>query len=271
MKRNRTSAGIAAVVLVIILVIIVAAVGAGSYFLLFKNGLKTPAAPPPTATGSSSSTNTGQVISSSQSSSQSSSSSAPFDTSGLLQSMNDLLGNFSQMTVQFSDTSTTTTSNSPPITISYVVLGHYVINSTQLTAANFTSNDGSGQDNSSAILWFDPQGNATMVTTGGANYTGTFAQVYAYAFSFYFTLFFGDASNLANSYSQLTNAVNQGSQSFGSTQLNVVSYTWNYFGGESATLQVGNLPGTSLYLVTKWEITGGGSGGSWQVISLTKA
>src|SRR5579875_3509456 len=84
--------------------------------------------------------------------------------STFITSFKDLIGNFSQMTVEYE-------SSAGNLTLSYKVLGTYMINSTQLTETNFTAI--STSENSSALLWFNPLGNITMVTYQGVNYTGS--------------------------------------------------------------------------------------------------
>jgi hypothetical protein len=153
------------------------------------------------------------------------------------------------------------------LTLSYKVLGTYMINSTQLTETNFTAI--STSENSSALLWFNPLGNITMVTYQGVNYTGSAIISASAVYVSAFLSMVDSAQTYLSDFSQ-ANLVGSGIQTFGATELQVWSYTWT-FGSVSYNFHVGNLQGTQIYLITYYQLSAAGSTDTFQLISLTKA
>jgi hypothetical protein len=275
---SRSNLGVATVALIVILIIIVAAAGTASYFVIKGYSGSPPSSQSISTTSHSTSSGSGSqqtnilsttsssLGSASTSSSSTSSGSNSFNPSYYVTSWKDLLGNFSQMTVEYNE------SGQANSTFSYDVVGHPIINSSQFTEVNFTVTSTNNPSPSSVILWYDSNGNATMITQNGYNYTsstyGNIDALYASAFQIGFL----NPTNL-NVLAQSTN-MGSSAQTLGSTQLNVVSYNWNvpYSSGETWSIHIGNVPGTSLYVLTYYVISSGGNEQlGFEVLSLSRA
>ena len=169
-------------------------------------------------------------------------------------------------------------SSSGPGNASYVVLGHFGINSTQYTEVNYTQG-GNGQLGWQ-ILWFNTQSTIGMVTYQGSNYTAgdsfsgeNITQVLGGEFGSYFSFVSGGGSVMNGpGITNLGQYQNLGTstQTFGSTQLSVTSYT-DTVNQLTYVIHVANVPNTSLYLVTYSSFGSGGSVDSYQILSLTRA
>src|SRR5579884_2543463 len=132
LKQIGPSYAIATVAVILIIVVIIAAAGAGAYLIVMNGGSST-TSPSTNSSGSTSSVPSSSSSSSySQLSSSSTTSGSSFYLSNIITSFKDLIGNFSQMTVEYE-------SSAGNLTLSYKVLGTYMINSTQLTETNFTA------------------------------------------------------------------------------------------------------------------------------------
>jgi hypothetical protein len=96
----------------------------------------------------------------------------------LIDNLNDVFGNYSRMTVNSQLNGTTET-------VAYVVLGRPTINSSQYWQVNFalSKSVGSGQQNSSAQIWFDSTGNPAVASIEGVNYTGEQARTQSVNFT----------------------------------------------------------------------------------------
>jgi hypothetical protein len=262
LKQIGPSYAIATVAVILIIVVIIAAAGAGAYLIVMNGGSST-TSPSTNSSGSTSSVPSSSSSSSSsysQLSSSSTTSGSSFYLSNIITSFKDLIGNFSQMTVEYE-------SSAGNLTLSYKVLGTYMINSTQLTETNFTAINTS--ENSSALLWFNPLGNITMVTYQGVNYTGSAIISASAVYVSAFLSMVDSAQTYLSDFSQ-ANLVGSGIQTFGATELQVWSYTWT-FGSVSYNFHVGNLQGTQIYLITYYQLSAAGSTDTFQLISLTKA
>ena len=284
-KSGFKTSGVAALALIVIVVVVVAAAGTATYYFVVvapnptSNSTATSLTTTTTmrgssttSTGKSGQTSTASSIGGSTSLESSStsgvSSAAEFSSSSTsslnyLLNMNDLLGNFSQMTVEYYSSS----SGSSNFTYDY--LGLFSVNSTtQLRELN-VSVVSSSSSSSSFLLWLDSAGNVSMVTSGGQNITGSLATQVGGSFLSIFQSIFSDSTQLLSAYSSLV-FVSSGTQNFGPTQLSVSSYTWTYT-GYTYSINIGNIPGTSVYLLTYWYFTANGSTVGYQVLSLTRA
>jgi hypothetical protein len=96
----------------------------------------------------------------------------------LVDSLDDVFGNYSQMTVNSQLNGTTET-------VAYVVLGRPTINSSQYWQVNFALSKSVGvvQQNSSAQIWFDSAGNPAVASIEGVNYTGEQARTQSVNFT----------------------------------------------------------------------------------------
>jgi hypothetical protein len=85
----------------------------------------------------------------------------------VIDNLNEVFGNYSRMTVN-------SQLNGTRETVAYVVLGRPTINSSQYWQVSFalSKSVGSGQQNSSARIWFDSTGNPAVASIEGVNYTG---------------------------------------------------------------------------------------------------
>jgi hypothetical protein len=96
----------------------------------------------------------------------------------LIDSLDDVFGNYSQMTVNSQLNGTTET-------VAYVVLGRPTINSSQYWQVNFALSKSVGvvQQNSSARIWFDSAGVPAVASIEGVNYTGEQARTQSVNFT----------------------------------------------------------------------------------------
>lgn len=119
-----------------------------------------------------------------------------------------------------------------------------------------------------------------MVTYQGANYSAAdsltginLTQTLSGEFGDYFSFVSGGGSVMngpgATNLAQYKN-LGTGTQTFGSTQLSVTSYT-DTVGQITYNIHVGNVPGTTVYLVTYSSFGTGGQVDSYQILSLTRA
>jgi hypothetical protein len=257
---------ISTIILVAVIVVIVAIAGAGTYYVLTLS---------PSSSTTQSTTNSQQTTSSSHSSSSSSSSAVSQTSSSsqastslstttsanlplsAISNTKNLFGNFSQMTMMFSseNKSSGVVYNA---TWSFHVMGTATINGTQLRIVNYTlSSTGQSSGNYSAIFYYNPDWNVTMITMEGQNYTGTMANAFTGLFSVMFVSFFSYQQEYAanqNIFSQFVQ-VSTHSQNFGGVTMQVTTYTASNIVTANATIQsaslgIGQIPNTALSILT---------------------
>ncbi len=294
--------GIGLAVIAIVAVILVAAAGAAVYFLSTQGPSQsttkstTAGATSTTGTQQSSTTtktsttttnvpggttttqtsSTSSTISTTATSAQTSSATAaPLVINGAA----NVLGNFSQMHVQYSSYNS---SESNTADVSFFTVGHPVVNGIQTTEVNETlaSSGTSGNSTTSFLMYFDHNWNITMVTVSGYNFTGPQAQAFSFAFYGFFTMF-GTYSSIWTDYYSDFSVVSTGPQTFGSVTMQVTTYSANsiaYQGVQygSFSLSVGQIPNTGFSMMTKWSSTVSYSSGSsytatYELISATRA
>jgi hypothetical protein len=180
-----------------------------------------------------------------QTSTRSSSASTPVSTSESQQPVGllDLFGNFSSMSASYVTTIGAGASLAQNLT--YVVLGRTLVNSTEFYRVQFVQTP----QNSTTILWFDPQGNVTVAESGGQNYTGAFAELYSASI----TSFLSVALPYTNP-TQLLGLQETGGdiqQSVGGVQMTVSTYVLPAptLDLDSDTVKVGMIPGTGFTLI----------------------
>ncbi|MDA4129723.1 MAG: hypothetical protein OK457_03025 [Thaumarchaeota archaeon] len=292
MKLNRKSSGIAAVAIVIVVVIIIAVVGVGAYVALGSSNtgstqstrMTQTASTPPSATSSTVSSSsipppvsstTLSVASSFTSSSSQSSSSSTRSTSSSIQTsvsinaslgyygnIKDLIGNFSQMEIQYSFGNASQTSNE---TIQYHVVGHPTINGSMLTEVNVTffgmAVESQQASNLTALIFYNAAGNITLAQENGQNLTGSMA-AFAGFIVLPFNLFLNYQTGFLKNFSAYANFQNQGTatETLGQLSLPVTSYTatqftYQNFTATSATIKIGHLP-NNLEITTLISIVG---------------
>ena len=262
--KNRV--GISTAVLAAIIVVVVAIAAVGGYYLLT---LPTSTTQPTTSqTSTSTSTQQTQTQTSTQQSSSSSiatSSSATNTTTGpplnLINSAQNLLGNFSQMTMRFSAQNSST---GPVLnaTWSFHVVGKATINGSALTIVNYTiTSSGESQANFSALVYYNPNWNITMVTMNGANYTGVIASTFIGAFSVMFTSFFSYENQFLANQTLFSRFVQQktSSQTFGNLTMQVTTYTVAGIAIANASISnasigIGKIPNTNLSMLTYFHV-----------------
>lgn len=214
-------------------------------------------------------TSTSNIISSStstRSTISSSTTNTSFVLSDVVTTWKNYLGNFSEISVEYNE------SGQANSTFSYQIIGHPIINSTSLTEVDLVAATSGSFSQSSLIGYFDSQGNATMITEGGYNYTGSVASEATVEFASAFEVGFFSGETLAI----LGASTNLGSsiQNFGPTQLDVTSYSYNEISqsGDTSDIHIGNLPGTNLSLLTYYAIWSGTNQlVGFKLLSLTSA
>ena len=167
-------------------------------------------------------------------------------------------------------------------TESYFVVGHPTVNGVRLTETNFTySTSGQGSQQASALLYFDSNGNVTLITESGQNFTGSYVALMGTAFVSPFTAFFNYAKAFTgySTFSSSFHSMGTSTQTFGSLTMPVTTYqatSLAYAGSlASVTLKIGQPPGTNFQLVSylSYSVASGANQGSftWQLISATRA
>ena len=164
----------------------------------------------------------------------------------------DLFGNFSQLTLQFSVINASTSTNA---TFSFSVVGHPVINGTKMTEVNYRIS--SGENTTTATIYYDSNYTAVIVSVGGQNLTGLggmVSETFLIAFTEIFPTIetqFGFNSTL------LSNFQVQGmeSESFGNLKMEVTTNSATnveYSGAtiKNATISIGRVSGTNLSMMT---------------------
>jgi hypothetical protein len=262
-RKKLCKAGVATMALVVVVVIIVAAAGSATYFL-FVHPLTSGGG----ATGSNTSQSTTQGTNGGQQSTTTSSSagSSSFNNGDIILNANNLFGNFTSMSAEF-------TSSSGPLIGNYTVIGQ---NGPGLEVNFTTTSNGSTQ---TSLLWFDPQGNVTQATfvesgqtitydlNNGSGYLSSYKGVFIDVFGNFFT--YGSEWTGIVSQATLGNTQNQ---NFGPTTLSVTTYTYNVpQAQETISIHIGNVPNTSIYLVTYWSLSSGSETDTFQLLTLTKA
>jgi hypothetical protein len=299
---NKKNSGIAPVAIIVVVVIIIAAVGVAAYVALSTpssnasstvttsslqtatssgNSLTTGATgttsvpPPVTTTSSSSSSTTSTPSSTTTASSQSTTSSTTQSVStttgnlGYFANVKDLIGNFSQMSIMISSSNSSGTTLNE--SLSYYVVGTPTINGSQLTEVNFTFTGHQAESQSggnvSLIIFYNSNGNITLLEENGQNLTGTYAQFGAFVV-LPFNLFLSYQQGILKNFSAYANFQNQGTttETYGHLTLPVTTYTANNFAyqnftASSATIKLGHLPNSNLEILTLISVTGAtGSG-----------
>jgi hypothetical protein len=297
---NKRKSGIAPVAIIVVVVIIIAAVGVAAYVALAKpsstnstvttstlqtatssgNSLTgatgTTSVPPPVTTtsssaSSSSSTTTSPPSSTSTASSQSTTSSTTQAVSttganlGYFANVKDLIGNFSQMSILISAGNSSGTIENE--SLAYYVVGTPTINGSQLTEVNFTFTGSSSESsqsgsNVSLVIFYNSQGNITLLEENGQNLTGTYAQFGAFIV-LPFNLFLSYQQGILKNFSAYANFQNQGTttETYGHLTLPVTTYTANNFSYQnftatSATFKLGHLPNSNLEILTLISVSG---------------
>ena len=164
----------------------------------------------------------------------------------------DLFGNFSQLTLKFSVTNGSTTTNA---TFSFSVTGHPTINGTKLTEVNYQIS--SGDNSTAATIYYDSNYTSVIVSVDGQNLTGLGGMVgesFLVAFTGIFPTIetqFGINSTL------LSNFQVQGtkSESFGNLNMEVTTYSatnldYSRLTIKNAKISIGYLSGTNLSMMT---------------------
>ncbi len=188
----------------------------------------------------------------------------------------DLLTNFSQMSVSLSfSTGGSTNGTSTTTLFSYSIVGQNAttINGSSYYVVNYTQNFSSASTtppnvaaNSSSTIYFNSAGNATVIKSNTANYTGSLAAIHGYAIMLPFeSVFFGGTLFLENAPPNSLTPVNQSTITInGNIQMNVTNYTFTpqFCSSSSSTtspgtnstgaiyLQIGKLPTTNRQLLT---------------------
>jgi hypothetical protein len=183
----------------------------------------------------------------------------------------DLFGNFSRMSVttSFVAMGGGEQQNSGLSHLSYAVLGQTVVNSTKYTKVEFKDMDA----NRSVIAWFNQQGLVNRADVlGDRNYTGPNAPVYAQTFTAVFSSLPSMSYNatLLSGLQRTAESV----QAIGPTQMDVVTY--GLAAPNSAysnlTVKIATLPGTNVKLaVYSYQETPDLSNVFLQVTSVTRA
>ena len=180
----------------------------------------------------------------------------------------NLFGNFSQMaiTISYLDEVNEASDSS---SVSYVVLGRALLNSTNYYRVAFMNSIG----NTSEIVWFNPQGGIDRVDVlGDKNYTGSGAAFFAriYTTSFSLVVAWSYNTTLLSGLQKTGESV----QSIGPTQMNVAKYELPSATSAYAnfTAEIATIPGTNARLaVYVFQQSPNGSNFLLQVTSVTRA
>ncbi len=209
---------------------------------------------------------------------------SPFNFTGVFANIKDLTGNFTAMSLQYSTTSTNASQNANG-SASYFVVGHPTMNGTVLTEVNITitGSSSSGTTNTSALVWFDSLGNVTQAVISGQTISGaqaSFAGFLIYPFVIFFSYqnsFLGNATVF-----QYFHNAGTATETIGSVSMPVTTYqASNVVEGnatvQSATIRIGQIPGTNLHLTVEIDGQGystkntGTESFMFKVLNLTKA
>jgi len=153
--------------------------------------------------------------------------------------------------------------------VSYAVLGHTLVNSTDYLRVAFTVVPG----NSTTTLWFDQRGNVSVAEVGDKNYTGTLAEVQSGFLTSYFSTTFVDTNGTQLSGLQKTGDV---LQDIGPTQMSVSTYELPPSSASTLavnTVKIATIPGTNVRLLVYLNQVPSDPNGTtelFQVISLSK-
>jgi hypothetical protein len=179
-----------------------------------------------------------------------------------------MFGNFSKMAITTSYLDEVNEA-SDSTSISYVVLGRTLLNSTNYTRVEFKNAAG----NTTEIAWFNPKGGIDRVDViGDKNYTGSGAPFFAQIYTSIFSLVPGWSDNAT----LLTGTQKTGEkvQSVGLIQMTVSTYelisktsTLTNF-----TARIATIPGTNVRLaVYIFQQEPNGSNNTFEVTSVTRA
>ena len=189
---------ISTIVLVVAIVIVVAVAGVGAYYALTLSTSPGTSQKTTSSTQQQSSTYSSSLSSSTTSTSSLSSSSEatssitttnnlPFTA---ISSAKNLFGNFSQMTMMYSSENKSS-GLIYNVAWAFHVMGKTTINGTEMTIVNYTlTSTGQSSGNYSAIFYYNPDWNVTMINMEGQNYTGIMANAFTGLFSVMFVSFF---------------------------------------------------------------------------------
>lgn len=164
----------------------------------------------------------------------------------------DLFGNFSQLALQFSVINASTSTNA---TFSFAVVGHPVINGTRMTEVKYQIS--SGENITTATIYYDRNYTAEIVSIGGQNLTGLIGmvgQTFLIAFTEIFPTIetqFGLNSTLLSNFQ----VRGMESENFGNLNMEVTTYSatnLEYSGAviKNATISIGRVSGTNLSMMT---------------------
>jgi len=294
---HRWNSGIGVPAIVVLIIVVIAVVGVGAYVVVNSKSTPSSSTVPSsvnTFTMYSSSSSTPSSALSSQNSLTSSSVSSTNSNESITSSLNysavfanikDLTGNFSSMGLEYSEVSSNASQNANG-SASYFVVGHSTVNGTILTEVNITTIgfDESGTTNTSALVWFNSLGNITQADVGGQTLSGKetiLAGFLVYPFVIFFSYqntFLANQTLFKDFHNTATNA-----ETIGSITMPVTTYQANnvVYGNttiQSATLKIGQIPGTNLHLTVEIDgqgySTGGTSGSAtfnFKVLTLTRA
>ena len=204
------------------------------------------------------------------------------NSSFILSTMKELMGNFSQMTFDYVVNSSIPSQNANA-SISYSMVGRPTINETILTEYDFafsTYGESGSQTSNSSLVYYNLQGNTVLVTINGQNFTGSntaYADFLLLPFNIFldFQKYFFENASASSSFT----TVSSSTESYGNLTMPVTTYqaAQIHYQNEIArnmTVKVGQPPGKDFELTTFVSIQSATSEGNSQgslVVDLTSA
>ena len=204
------------------------------------------------------------------------------NSSLVMTTMKELLGNFTQMTIGYVLNSSVSSQNANA-SLSYSIIGRPEINGTALTEYDFTFSTYSDlglQSSNSSLIYYNLQGNIVLATIDGMNFTGSntaYANFLLLPFSIFlnFQKYFFENASVFSSFT----IVSSSSESFGNLTMPVTTYRAANIQYENdivqnMTVKVGQPVGRNYELTTFVSIQGATSGGNNQgslVVNLISA
>jgi len=194
------------------------------------------------------------------------------NSSLVVTTMKELLGNFSQMRIDYVVNSSIPSQN-VNASISYSLLGRPSINGTMLTEYDFTVStygDSGSQSSNSSLIYYNLQENVVLATIDGKNFTGA-NTAYASFLLLPFSIFLNFQKYFFENTSVFSNfvTVNSTAESFGNLTMPVTTYQGGNIHYENdivqnMTVKVGQPLGRDYELTTFVSIQGATSGGTSQ-------